>query len=489
MKRTLTLLLLAALLTSCGGGTTAETTPADTEAPVQTEAETVDPLAGIDYEGKTLRISSSVDTFDSTNAHALIAGSGEMTGEIVNDAVYQRNMTVTELLNIDMQFIESEWNYNNLYQELEKLVLSGDCGFEVVINDMQGLGKAIRSGYLHNVAGADVINLDKGYWYKDAILDLEVIPGNYYFLMGDAFTDCLSSVHVLYYNKDIITDTFGDSGYVQDIVLAGDWTADRLQEVMAEVAVDTDGDGAMKEGDRMGFAMLGPWGPSLPILTAFDLDIYQRTDAGMVLTMNNERSVLALNELYELYAGPVSLNALKDHSTAGLQNIFANQLTTFVCYLRLGDLSGMREYEFEVGLAPYPKLDDGQDGYISSMHNTTEVGAIVVTTPESELEFLFTCIEAMGREAAKTIIPAYYEEALKVKYVNGAEDAAMIDLIHDNIASPSTLIFFDAAISGVFLQSINAGKTDFASAYAAKAESLEKELSNLIADYTEIAGQ
>ena len=239
----------------------------------------------------------------------------------------------------------------------------------------------------------------------------------------------------------------------------------------------------------MGFAMLGPWGPSLPILTAFDLDIYQRTDDGMVLTMNNERSVLALNELYELYAGPASLNALKDHSTAGLQNIFANQLTAFVCYLRLGDLSGMREYEFEVGLSPYPKLDDGQDGYISSMHNTTEVGGIVVTTPESELDFLFTCIEVMGREAAKTIIPAYYEEALKVKYVNGAEEAAMIDLIHDNIASPSTLIFFDAAISGVFLQSINAGKTDFASAYAGKAASLEQELANMIADYQAIAGQ
>ncbi len=491
MKRTIVMLLLAALLLASCGGTAEETAPAgtDTSAAAETTAETADPFAGIDYEGKSLRISSSIDTYDSTNAHALIAGSGELTGEIVNDAVYQRNQTVMELLNIEMDFMESEWNYNNLYQELEKLVLSGDCGFEVIINDMQGLGKSILSGYLHNVADTDVIDLEQGYWYKDAILDLEVVPGNYYFLMGDAFTDCLSSVHVLYYNKDIITDTFGDSDYVQDIVLAEDWTVDKLQEIITEVAVDTDGDGAMKEGDRMGFAMLGPWGPSLPILTAFDLDIYQRTDDGMVLTMNNERSVLALNELYELYAGPASLNALKDHSTAGLQNIFANQLTAFVCYLRLGDLSGMREYEFEVGLSPYPKLDDGQDGYISSMHNTTEVGGIVVTTPESELDFLFTCIEVMGREAAKTIIPAYYEEALKVKYVNGAEEAAMIDLIHDNIASPSTLIFFDAAISGVFLQSINAGKTDFASAYAGKEASLETELANMIADYKEIADQ
>ncbi|MBR5446517.1 MAG: hypothetical protein IKV57_10350 [Clostridia bacterium] len=487
MKRTLALLLMAALLLVSCGSTAPETLPADT-AP-QTEAETTDPLAGIDFGGKTFRMSSSIDTFDSTNAHALIAGSGELNGEIVNDAVYQRNQTVMELLNIEMEFIEAEWNYNNLYQELEKLVLAGDCGFEVIVNDMQGLGKAIRSGYLRNVADTDILNLDAGYWYKEAILDLEVIPGNYYFLMGDAFTDCLSSVHVLYYNKDMITDVYGSGTHVQDMVLAGDWTVDRLQEIMADVAVDTDGDGALKEGDRMGFAMLGPWGPSIPILVGFSLDIYQRTDAGMVLTMNNERSVTALQELYELYAGDYSLNKLKDHTTAGLQNIFANQLTAFVCYLRLGDLAGMREYEFEVGLSPYPKLDEGQNTYISSMHNTTEIGAVVVTTPESEMDFLYTCIEAMGREAAKTVIPAYYEEALKVKYVNGAEDAAMIDLIHDNIASPSTLIFFDAALSGVFMGTIDSGKSDFASAYAAKASALEEDLAKMIADYAAIAGR
>ena len=147
----------------------------------------------------------------------------------------------------------------------------------------------------------------------------------------------------------------------------------------------------------------------------------------------------------------------------------------------------MREYEFAVGLSPYPKLDDAQESYISSMHNTTEVGGIVTTTPESEMDFLFTCIEAMGREAAKTVIPAYYEEALKVKYVNGEEDAAMIDVIHDNIASPSNLIFFDSALTHLFLDSLNAGKDDFASAYASWEKALKDDLANMTADYTELA--
>ena len=85
-------------LASCGN--TAEETTADTAA--QTETETAEPSIydGYDYGGKALRIFSSINEFDSTNAHHLIAGTGETNGEIVNDAVFARNAAVEEGLNI-----------------------------------------------------------------------------------------------------------------------------------------------------------------------------------------------------------------------------------------------------------------------------------------------------------------------------------------------------------------------------------------------------
>ena len=52
---------------------------------------------------------------------------------------------------------------------------------------------------------------------------------------------------------------------------------------------------------------------------------------------------------------------------------------------------------------------------------------------------------------------------------------------------PSTLIFFDSAITHLFLDSLNAGKDDFASAYASWETALQDDLANTIADYAELA--
>ena len=94
-------LLTAGALTACGS---TENKP-ETNIPNAENGETVqetepetepDPFEGTDFGGKSLRINSSNDSYDSTNAHRLIAGSGEMNGEIVNDAVYKRNEDVQE---------------------------------------------------------------------------------------------------------------------------------------------------------------------------------------------------------------------------------------------------------------------------------------------------------------------------------------------------------------------------------------------------------
>ncbi|MBQ8642677.1 MAG: hypothetical protein IJ480_10735, partial [Clostridia bacterium] len=82
----LAMLMCMPALASCGNTEEAAETAADTAAAETVETEEPDPFAGTDFGGQELRISSSIDEMDSTNAHRLIAGSGELNGEIVNDA-------------------------------------------------------------------------------------------------------------------------------------------------------------------------------------------------------------------------------------------------------------------------------------------------------------------------------------------------------------------------------------------------------------------
>ncbi len=492
----LALTMVVPMLASCGESSVAETTTetsgGETVAAV-TETEYVDPFAGTDFGGKELRVSSSIDESDSTNAHRLIAGSGELNGEIVNDAVYQRNQTVEELLNVKLNFIPSEWTYSNGNTEIEKLVLSGDCGFEVVINDLINLGRIAHKGYFHTVSDNEIMDFSQKYWFGDAIDDLEVVEGGAYMMLGDVFADSLASAHVLFYNKDVINDNYGSIDYVQDIVMEGDWTVDEMIRITSEVVVDLNGDGALTEGDRMGYAVIGAWGPMIPVLMGFDVQFVEKNGNKYQYCFNNERSVKILEKLNELYWKETTLPDIADHTAAGLRNAFADQSTIFVGYLRLCDLEQMRDIEFLVGLSPYPKLDEQQADYVSSLHDTSEVGAIVVTTPVDQLDFVSTCLEVMAREASKTIIPAYYEEALKIKYVNGTDDAAIIDLIHDSITSPFALAYNNILggmlLANCFLTPLSGKKTDFASGYASAESAGQKALDDLVASFESIVNQ
>ena len=125
MKKSLSLLLasvilVCAALTSCSekaaDETTADTTPtaanAETAADTETETETEEPdrFAGVNYGGKKFTVYTSVDTNDSTNGDAFIRGTGEYTGEAINDAVYDRNNKVMDLLGITLDFVEANYD-------------------------------------------------------------------------------------------------------------------------------------------------------------------------------------------------------------------------------------------------------------------------------------------------------------------------------------------------------------------------------------------
>lgn len=487
-------LLTAGALTACGS---TENKP-ETNIPNAENGETVqetepetepDPFADTDFGGQSLRINSSNDFTDATNAHRFIAGSGEMNGEIVNDAVYKRNEDVQELLNITLEITPSEWMYSNANTQIEKIVLAGDSQFDIVANDIMCLAKLTPKAYFHSVKDTGILDFDKSYWYGDAIRDLEFVPGAMYMLLGDYFTDSLASAHVLYYNKSLIADHMGDAAYVQNIILDGKWTVDEMITLTEELTVDTNGDGTLAEGDQFGYTVIGAWGPMIPVLMGFDVQFIDNADGTVKYCFNNERSVKILEKLNALYWGNGTLPKTKKGDADDLRQKFANAETVFVGYLRLCDLEEMRDIEFGVGLAPYPKLDLEQDGYVSSLHDTSEVGAVLVTTPEEQLPFVFTCLEVLGRETSKTVIPAYYEDALKVKYVGGAEDAAMIDLIHDSITSPFAVayngVLGDFLLAKCFLTPLGAKQTDFASAYAKNEAAGQKTLDKVLTEFEE----
>jgi hypothetical protein len=86
----------------------------------------------------------------------------------------------------------------------------------------------------------------------------------------------------------------------------------------------------------------------------------------------------------------------------------------------------MRNTDVDFGILPYPKYDDTQERYYSrvSYYNPT-----LVPKTNSDLEFTGCILEALMCESENTVVPAYYEIALKTKYSRDDESSAMLDFI------------------------------------------------------------
>ena len=485
----LTAAFTALCAAACGGSgeaaapaQTASVTAADTAA-ADGETEYVDErFVGVDYGGREFRIQTSVDSTDATNANEFIEGSGEENGDVVNDTVYRRNLAVEEMLNVKLKFTHSDYTYSNADTEIRKLVMAGDDVYDLIINDCRSIIMLTDENIIYNVA--DVVNFDydRDYWYSDTMNDLVLVPGHMYLLAGDYFMDVLKSCHCLYYNKKIDENRYGDPEHLDNMVLDGIWTYENATNVINENYVDLNGDGKAAEGDQFGLAGHDYWGNLIAFIGSAGITFVDRSGPEPVMDFNNERSVRFLEALNTLYHAPGTLVGIKesDDNNLGLRNLFGSGQALLVVYQRLGDLAKMRDSDIDIGPIPYPKLYES-DKYYTSIHDTTEMGAIPNTC--TDIDFVSTCIEVLCRETSKDVLPTYYNVALKVKYTTDEHAAQMIDLIHDNFGS-SFVLAYDQVLGEFMLHSfadrVGENSTDFASKYDKGIEKSRKKMEAMI---------
>ena len=138
------------------------------------------------------------------------------------------------------------------------------------------------------------------------------------------------------------------------------------------------------------------------------------------------------NIFYNMNAGIIT------NDTVLTAEKFANDTTLFLCGFFLQafgeDLRGMSS---EYGIVPYPKYDETQDDYISTVHNSAFVVGVPTDIGEDKMEAITACIEAQGYQNYRDVMPAFYETALKVKYIGDDENSEyavrMIDIIKDSV--------------------------------------------------------
>ncbi len=486
MKRLFVLILVSALLSSLGACAAADSAGAAESETAASEAETApaDPFEGVDFAGKAYRILTSIDSMNATNANELIEGSGALNGELVNDAVWGRNNYVEEFLNVDLVFTQQKSDYSTCTGDIRKIVLSGEDAYDLLINDVRSFIELTLEGLFINIYADENMDFSKSYWYYDYMDELCLIDGYMTILAGDYFMDTIGSAHCLLLNTRLLGNLYGDPMLFYDLALQDKWTVENAQTYVNGAYADLNGNDKADLDDQYGLGIPNTWGYFSPMVISAGAEIFSRNSEGYYeLTVNNPRTLKLIEKLGAFSFGEgVNFKYVCDSAASSkLNSSFSNGLVLLASGQRLCNLANYRDLDF-VGAITYPKLDEEQPTYITSTHDTTEVGVVPATV--NDVNFVTTVLEVLNRETTDRVTYVYYEEALKIKYSSDEVMASMIDMMHDNIKG-AFIMGYDTAfkynpVAFLMTDLIMKNSTDFASVYAKYEESMLNDLDRMV---------
>ncbi|MBQ7983446.1 MAG: hypothetical protein IJ302_07745, partial [Clostridia bacterium] len=385
------------------------------------------------------------------------------------------------ILNVKFKFTENEEDYNAIKSTLSKSIMAGDDAYDLVIHDLFSMATlSVQNNFL-NVFDLPHLDFSQSYWYESYMNDVSFSSEEQrYILAGDYFLDILRSAHALYFNKEMFNTMFESADELYDHVLNGTWTQEVFLSYISEAYQDINGDGKADDDDRYGYCTINYWGPMIPWVIASDITFLEyESDGAPYFAMNNERSVQLLLNLNDIFHGEGTHNY--SASVEACTNAFINGNSLFGGYQRVSSLEMFRDMETDIGILPYPKMDAEQENYITSSHDTANIGVIPMTCAKGDT--MGAVLEVLSRESAEYVVPAYYETALKVKYARDDQSSQMLDIIRYNISCVFPVAFgnycVDMPLNYAFSAPLNAKKTDFVSNYIKYEDKAQAKLDEL----------
>jgi hypothetical protein len=90
-----------------------------------------------------------------------------------------------------------------------------------------------------------------------------------------------------------------------------------------------------------------------------------------------------------------------------------------------------------------PKYDENQEKYYTFLHDQfTSIGITSVLAKDTErVQMLGAVLEAMALESYKTVVPTYYEVALKGRYLEDSDSWRMLDMIYENVKVDAGVLY------------------------------------------------
>ena len=424
------LLAINMLAAACGGSAVSQDTTSapvqNTEAPSETVSSGVP--ADLKFGGETVTILNS----PYTESDLVLMNISETNGDVVNDAVFRRNIEVMNKLDVQIEYVD---HYQNQAWDddshIRNAILSADNEYDIIMGCQYIMAPLVLENMFMNLKDMPYIDINQEWWATDYIQSISV--GDKRMLVtGDISLAYIRSLGCMYYNYRLYDDYYGDPEEMYDTVLNGEWTMDRLMEMIKPVYSDLNQSNANDEGDLFGLGLVPNPNP-IHLFYAAGASVSSKDSNGLpVLDGNNSRNVAIFEKMQELYAPAEGMCVYSAWAT--LHSAFPEgQLMFFGGYL--SSVDSLRNMTDDFGIIPFPKLDETVDSNRTLVHDIAPLAAIPVTSERGDM--IAAVLEEMAFQSHEYMLPAYYEVALKDKYMRDSGSKA-VTVMENMIGSATT---------------------------------------------------
>ena len=399
-----------------------------------------------------------------------------ITGEAINDAVYNRNVKIEDAykVKIALQLEQS----TDIASMVGQQVTAGDSTYDVVYQLLSAAPALIQKSYFHNLFNVPNIDLEKPWWDQNSISSLSTM-GILPLVSTSINVNDKDATAALAFNKTIAENNQLEDLYT--LVREGKWTYDKLAEMAEATYNDSNGDGTMTPDDVYGF--LGGrdvidslyHGSGSQFITKNENDEF-------VFTFGTERDVDVISKGIDIVNSSWYFNhhAWKDQSDILYRQIFETGHGLFF-WMRLDDVTNMRAGDADFGIIPIPKYEEAQDKYYSLVsQHTTGLMSIPITCAGDDLSMVGMVLEALAAESHYTLIPEYIETSLKTKNSRDAESADMLDIILNNRVFDPMNVYSFANFGDAIMDAADANNKDMASLIKSKEKLVNKSIEKVL---------
>ncbi len=286
-------------------------------------------------------------------------------------------------------------------------------------------------------------------------------------------------MYAIFFNKSILDGFKLEDPY--ELVLDGKWTLDKMIDMSSGVYVDLNGNGQKDREDQLGTIVYpvyidGFYFASGMNTTDINADgvpvISQDYASGKVHDLINKLCAF----LFETPDSMIVPYSTSDDFSKGNVLFYPDELVEAS--------TGLRDKTFGFGILPMPKYDEAQDSYYTLTSFPYSLYGIPLDAKDPDRAS--AVLEALASESYRTVTPALFETAMKVKYSEDERDAQIYDILKSTVVFDFGRVFNDSLSSKTYSMFRNAvinNDTNWASTWDSNKDSLASMLADVVSKF------